>query len=163
MHYLIDGNNLIGHSRDLSLADEGCRGQAISLVAAFCRQRGGKATIFFDGGPDAHVGEGGVSLGPVRALLAGKGVEADTRILQMIEGAGEASTFTVISSDRKIYGRARSAGLEALRIHEFNALLEVARRQSADGDERRAELKQKSRNLSRDEVEEWLRIFGEES
>jgi len=163
MHYLIDGNNLIGHSRDLSLADGDCRGQAISLVAAFCRQTGGRATIFFDGGPDTHVGEGGVSLGPVRAMLAGKGIEADTRILQLVEGAGGATVYTVVSSDRKIYGRARTAGLEALRIHEFIALLEDAVRRFAAGEERRAELKQKSRNLSREELEEWLDIFGEDS
>lgn len=162
MHYLIDGNNLIGHSRDLSLAHRDCRGEAMGKVAGFCRQTGGKATIFFDGGPDAHVGENGVSLGPVRALLAGKGVEADSRILQMIENAS-GLVFTVVSSDRKIYGRARSGGFEALRIHEFNILLETARRRAEAGEDRRAELEQKSRRLNHDELAEWLKIFGEES
>lgn len=163
MHYLVDGNNLIGHSRDLSLADGDCRGQAIRVMGEFCRRVGGRATVFFDGGPDTHVGEGGVFLGPVRALLAGKGIEADTRILELIERASNSSSCTVVSSDRKIYGRARSAGFAALRIHEFNALLGDARRRSSAGDELRAEMQQKSRDLSPEEVEEWLDIFGKDS
>lgn len=162
MHYLIDGNNLIGHSRDLTLSHQDCRGDAMIKVAVFCRQAGCRATIFFDGGPDTHVGEGGVSLGPVRALLAGKGVEADTRILRMIEQAAGV-VFTVVSSDRKIYGRARSAGLPALRIHEFNALLDTESRRVAQGEEQQAELEQKSRSLSREELAEWLEIFGKDS
>jgi hypothetical protein len=163
MHYLVDGNNLIGHSRGLSLADGDCRGQAIRVVGDFCRRIGGRATIYFDGGPDTHVGEGGVFLGTVRALLAGKGIEADTRILQLIEGAANTTACTVVSSDRKIYGRARSAGFAALRIHEFNALIGDAERRAAEGDELKAELRQKSRDLSPEEVEEWLDIFGENS
>ncbi len=162
MHYLIDGNNLIGHSRDMSLTCRDSRGEAITRVADFCRQTSGRATIFFDGGPDAHVGENGVSLGPVRALLAGKGVEADTRILSMIERAA-GRVFTVVSSDREIYGRARSAGFEALRIHEFNAFLEAARRKTKAGKDRRDELAQKSRRLRQEELAEWLEIFGEDS
>jgi hypothetical protein len=162
MHYLIDGNNLIGHSRDLSLSHEDCRGEAMGRVAAYCRRSGGRATIFFDGGPDAHVGERGVSLGPVLALLAGKGVEADSRILRMIERAA-GTVFTVVSSDRRIYGRARSAGLPALRIHEFNALLDTHRRRQAEGDDRRIELERKSRRLSPGELAEWLEIFDENS
>ena len=163
MHYLIDGNNLIGHHRDLSLADGDCRGQAISLVAGFCRGTGGRATIFFDGGPDTNVGEGGVSLGAVRALLAGKGVEADTRILQLMDRAPGEDAYVVVSSDRKIYGRARSQGFRALRIHEFCAEMETAGRRSVAGDERRAELQEKSRHLPPEEVEEWLDIFGDDS
>ena len=134
----------------------------MSRVAGFCRSTGSRATIFFDGGPDRHVGEGGVSLGPVRALLAGKGVEADTRILEMIAGAGD-KQFTVVSPDRRIYGSARSAGLAALRIHEFNALLGAERRRAAAGEEQRAELEQKSRRISGAELDEWLEIFGDDS
>jgi hypothetical protein len=162
MRYLIDGNNLIGHSRDLSLSHPDCRGAAMIKVADFCRQTGGRATMFFDGGPDAHVGENGVSLGPVRALLAGKGVEADHRILRIIENAA-GRVFTVVSSDRKIYGCARSAGLGVLRIHEFCVLLEAARRRSEAGEDCRAELEQKSRRLRREEIDEWLEIFGDDS
>jgi len=162
MHYIIDGNNFIGHSPDLSLTAEDCRRDALLRVAAFCRRAGARATIFFDGGPDAHVGVSGVSLGPVRALLAGKGIEADTRILALVDG-GRGRVFTVVSSDRKIYGRARSAGCEALRVHEFNALLERARRQDLATEYRQAELDQKSRQLRDGELKEWLEIFGEDS
>lgn len=161
MHYIIDGNNLIGHTPDLSLGDEDCRGDALTRVAAFCRGSRSRATIFFDGGPDAHVGENGVSLGRVRALLAGKGVEADERILRMIdEAAGR--RFTVVSSDRRIYGRARSAGVEALRVHEFNALVGSVDRRRRGAEDRRSELELKSRRLKDGEVKEWLEIFGEE-
>ena len=162
MHYLIDGSNLIGHSRDLDLSDTDCRGQAMSKVADFCRQSGARATLFFDGGPDTHVGQRGVSLGAVRGLLAGKGVEADTRIMSMIERAA-GSLFTVVSSDRQIYGRARTAGLPALRIHEFNAQLDTERQRTEAGRDRQAELEQKSRSLGNDELAEWLEIFGEDS
>jgi len=162
MHYVIDGNNLIGHSPDLSLKDDHCRGEAMTRVAAFCRETGTRATIFFDGGPDAHVGENGVSLGAVRAMLAGKGVEADERILAMIDGAA-GRRFTVVSSDRRIYGRARSAGIEALRIHEFNVLIGASNRRRRAADDRHAELEQKSRRLEEGEVQEWLEIFGEDA
>ncbi len=163
MHYLIDGNNLIGHHRALSLSDANCRGQVIILVAGFCRGTGGRATIFFDGGPDPHVGEGGVSLGAVRALLAGKGVEADARILQLMDRAPGGDAYVVVSSDRKIYGRARSQGFRALRIHEFSAEMECTGRCTVANEEKKAELQQKSRRLDPEEVEEWLDIFGDDS
>jgi len=162
MHYLIDGNNLIGHSPDFSLEHPDCRGHVLGKMADFCRRSGSRATVWFDGGPDRRVGEGGVSLGSVRGLLAGKGVEADTRIIHAIEGAS-GTVFTVVSSDRKIYGRARSAGLPALRIHEFNAILDAERNSRDAGAEHQAEMEAKRRVPSAEEVDRWLEIFGEDS
>jgi hypothetical protein len=163
MRYLIDGNNLIGHSPDLSLDHPDCRGHALGKVAEFCRTSGARATIWFDGGPDRRVGERGVSLGPVRGLLAGKGVEADTRIIDEIERRKGGQAFTVVSSDRRIYGTARSAGLPALRIHEFNALLGAGRARQVEAEEQRAEMAAKRRVPSSEEVDRWLEIFGEDS
>lgn len=50
MPYLIDGNNLLGSWGGPS-TDNDRRGEVVRRVAAFCRAKGGRATIVFDGHP----------------------------------------------------------------------------------------------------------------
>jgi hypothetical protein len=156
----VDGNNLIGHTRELSLADPDCRRQALDRVALLCRASGSRALVVFDGGPDPHVGVQGLHLGPVQALLAGRGSDADRRILALMEQSAGQPGMTVVSSDRRLYGRARTLGLAALRIHEFNRLLAEVRGAERREAEERFELEEKSRSLEPGELEEWLRIFS---
>jgi len=159
MSYLIDGNNLIGHTKTMSLSDPACRQLAISRVAGFCHRTGAKATIVFDGGPDESLGENGLWLGPVTAFLAGRGFDADTRIVQILEKTRTVNQFTVVSSDRAIYGRARGLGFAALRIHEFNKEMINAEQAGRESLEKKHELTEKNRVLSGAEIDEWLKIF----
>lgn len=50
MPYLIDGNNLLGSWGGPAVSGDG-RMEVVRRVAAFCRARGAKATVVFDGAP----------------------------------------------------------------------------------------------------------------
>ena len=52
MPYIIDGNNLIGCSADISLQDPEARKKLMTLLKSFQETRKTKVTVFFDGEPD---------------------------------------------------------------------------------------------------------------
>ena len=47
--YLIDGNNLIGHTKSISYKDPQARQQVLNRIAKFLESRHRKATVIFDG------------------------------------------------------------------------------------------------------------------
>ena len=52
--YLIDGNNLIGHTKSISYRDPQARQQIVDRIANLLEFRRRKATIVFDGRSDAY-------------------------------------------------------------------------------------------------------------
>jgi predicted RNA-binding protein with PIN domain len=138
MPYLIDGNNLLG-SWGGPRAGEDRRGEVVRRVAAFCRARGARATVVFDGRPlrpefDRQ------ELGSVTVLAPEAGQDADTVILDLIRRAARPNELIVVSSDKALYSAARTHGAQVLRAHEWNALARGAaaarRRRTDDGDEK---------------------------
>ena len=53
MPYIIDGNNLIGSSRDISLDDKDAREKIVNLIRKFQESKNTKITVVFDGEPSA--------------------------------------------------------------------------------------------------------------
>ena len=49
MMYLIDGNNLIGHSRHLSLKDQNCRQNLIDFLIPLLNCKKRQTIVYFDG------------------------------------------------------------------------------------------------------------------
>src|SRR5688500_6927523 len=47
--YLIDGNNLIGHTKSISYKDPQARQRVLDRIAKFLESRRRKATVIFDG------------------------------------------------------------------------------------------------------------------
>jgi predicted RNA-binding protein with PIN domain len=153
MPYLIDGNNLLGSWK--RRADRGDpRGEVVRRVAAFCRRRGARALIVFDGQPlrDEWSQQ---DLGPVSIRTPPRGQDADTLIRQIVGQAGRPAEWIVVTSDKPLYSFARTAGASILRAHEWNALERRAPHGDAAGGPAANEKPERE-----DDIDGWLKRFG---
>ena len=150
MPYVIDGNNLLGSWGGPQGKDDR-RAEVVRRVAAFCRARGAKATLVFDGHPLRPDMEA-QDLGPLRLRVPPPGVDADTVIRELIDTAPRAAELVVVTSDKALYSYAKTAGASVLRAHEWNAL---ERRLVRPADSSAGEKPDKE-----EDVEGWLRRFG---
>ena len=152
MPYLFDGNNLLGSWGGPRDGDDR-RGEVVRRVAAFCRARGGRATVVFDGGPlrpDLAV----QNLGPLTIRVPPEGQDADTVIRELVERAENPRDFIVVTSDKALYSYVKTLGASVLRVHEWNRL----ETRVAPGRERAAEKSEKPERET--DVEGWLKRFG---
>jgi predicted RNA-binding protein with PIN domain len=118
--YLIDGNNLLGSWGGPALPGDG-RLEVVRRVAEFCRMRGARATIVFDGAP-LRTELGDQQLGHVSLRFPPEGADADSVIREIIDRARRPSELVVVSSDKALYSYARTRGASALRAREWTAL-----------------------------------------
>jgi predicted RNA-binding protein with PIN domain len=118
--YLIDGNNLLG-SWGGPAGDDDRRAEVVRRVAAFCRARGARATLVFDGHPLRPEMET-QDLGPLRLRVPPAGQDADTLIREIVDGTERAADLVVVTSDKALYSYAKTAGASVLRAHEWNAI-----------------------------------------
>lgn len=150
MPYLIDGNNLLGSWGGPSRGDDR-RADVVRRVAAFCRGRGARATVVFDGHPlrDDMAAQ---DLGPLSIRVPPPGTDADTVIRELVDRAPRPADLIVVTSDKALYSYAKTMGASVLRAHEWNALerkIDRARERPDGSDKPQRE----------DDVEGWLRRF----
>lgn len=117
--YLIDGNNLLG-SWGGSRNDDG-RAEVVRRVSAFCRTRGARALIVFDG-PSLRPDLAAQALGSVSLRVPPPGQDADGVIRRVIDDSAQPAELIVVSSDKAVYSYARHRGATGMRAHEWNAL-----------------------------------------
>lgn len=146
--YLIDGNNLIGHTKSISYKDPKARQQVLDRIAGFLESRRRSATVVFDG-----TAEPLRKTRWMRLVFSGPGRTADDLIRGQVEGTRSRKDLCVVSSDNGVYGYARSCGVDALKCHEFNRLL---------NDELVAGVETEKRDIPAENIEHWMRYFGEE-
>jgi predicted RNA-binding protein with PIN domain len=151
MPYLIDGHNVIpklGLRLD-SIDDEL---ELISILQEFCRLTRKRIEVFFDGAPTPHAGTR--KFGPVTAHFVRLGTTADNAIRNRVKGLGKgARNWTVVSSDRQVQAEARAAQAEVVSSDSFASLLKQAHTSASKP--------RTERKLSEEEVEDWLKQFGE--
>jgi len=148
--YLIDGNNLLGSWGGPKDGNDR-RSEVVRRVAAFCRARGAKATLVFDGHP-LRPDMATQNLGPLSLRVPPMGEDADTVIRELLDRAPRAADYVVVTSDKALYSYARTLGAQVLRAHEWNAI--ERRLPTAPGAPEKPERE--------DDVEGWLRRFGGE-
>ena len=148
MPYLIDGNNLLGSWGGPRGGDG--RAEVVRRVASFCRARGARATIVFDG----HALRNDMdtqTLGPVTIRVPPDGHDADDVIRAIVEHAPHASDLIVVTSDKALYSYAKTLGASILRAHEWNALERRVTPAAAE----------KGEKPDREtDVDGWLKRFG---
>jgi len=82
------------------------------------------------------------------------GTTADTAIRNRVKSLGKsAKNWTVVSSDRQVQVEARAAQAEVVSSDSFASLLKRARNAASKPTD--------ERKLSNQEVEAWLKLFGE--
>jgi predicted RNA-binding protein with PIN domain len=151
MPYVVDGNNLLGSWGGPQAGDDR-RAEVVRRLAAFCRAKGVRATVVFDGHPlrDDMAAQ---DLGPLSLRVPPPGEDADTVIRRMVEMSARPSELTVVTSDKALYSYVKTLGASVLRAHEWNAL---ERRGSPDRGAAAADEKPQRE----DDVEGWLKRFG---
>jgi predicted RNA-binding protein with PIN domain len=125
MPYLVDGNNLLGSWKGARANDDG-RAEVVRRVAAFCRARGARAIIVFDGAP-LRADLDRQTLGAVEIRTPPRGKDADSMIREIVDRPDAAKEIIVVTSDRPLYSYAKTRGASVLRAHEWNALESQAR------------------------------------
>ena len=156
MPYLIDGNNLLGSWGGPRAGDDR-RGEVLRRVVAFCRARGARATLVFDGGPLRPDLEAQV-IGAVALRVPPPGRDADSVIRDLVDRAARPSELIVVTSDKPLYSYCRTRGAQVLRAHEWNALERAPGAAPSPAAGRSAGPAEKPSH-ERD-VEGWLRRFG---
>ncbi|HET7291967.1 MAG TPA: NYN domain-containing protein [Vicinamibacteria bacterium] len=149
---MIDGNNLLGSWGGPRSGDDR-RAEAVRRVAAFCRARGARATLVFDGAP-LRPELALQDLGPLTLRVPEPGEDADTLIRRIVERAERPAELIVVTSDKALYSYVKTLGASVLRAHEWNAIERRLPRAAAAASEKPER---------EDDVEGWLRRFqGEE-
>jgi predicted RNA-binding protein with PIN domain len=151
MPYLIDGHNLIpklGLRLD-SIDDEM---ELIGILQEFCRLERKQLEVFFDGAPTPNAGTR--KLGTVTVHFVRLGTTADNAIRNRIKVLGKsAKNWTVVSSDRQVQAEARAAQAQVVSSDSFAKQLKQARTSASKPTQ--------ERKLTNQEVEDWLKLFGE--
>jgi len=153
MPYIIDGHNLIPKVPGLSLEDLDDEQQLVNLLQDFCRVKQKKVEVFFDNAPAGS--SGARTFGCVVARFIRQGRTADQAILEKLRRLeGEARNWTVVSSDREVRNSARSVRAKSMRVEEF------AQELTALAADRSQQIQELDKDLSTQEVDEWLELFG---
>jgi predicted RNA-binding protein with PIN domain len=148
MPYVVDGNNLLG-SWGGPRGEDG-RSEVVRRVAAFCRARGARATVVFDGQPlRADMSE--QTLGPLTLRVPPEGRDADDVIRDIVDHAEQPRDLIVVTSDKALYSYVKTRGASVLRAHEWNALERRVTPAAKDGAEKPER---------ETDVEGWLKRFG---
>jgi predicted RNA-binding protein with PIN domain len=152
--YLIDGNNLLGSWGGPAVPGDG-RMEVVRRVAAFCRAKGARAVLVFDGAPFRPDLEG-QQLGAVSLRFPPQGGDADSVIREAIDRSARPGELVVVTSDKPVYSYARTRGAQVLRAHEWNALARGAKPRTAKGQPRGEKPERET------DVEGWLKRFSRE-
>ncbi len=151
MPYLIDGHNVIGQTRGLSLEDPDDEAKLAALVRRFCAHYKRRATLIFDGGLPGGVSP--MSNADVTVVFASdRHTTADDLLLNRIRDERHPRGLIVVTSDRKIANAARERRMTVVASAEFGRLL-----LKAGGAARAASAK--VTGLGREEVAEWEAVF----
>ncbi len=152
MKLLIDGHNLIGQMRSISLADPDDEVHLVARLQRYASRTGRQITVVFDGGAPAGW----------QPFPAGKRLQvrfapacqtADELIIRQINRIRDRSGWLIVSSDRQILAAAAGHGVRTQSAAEFAAELEADPPASAVPDARETP-------PTRAEVEAWLREFA---
>ncbi len=152
MPLLIDGHNLIGQMKDLSLADPDDESQLLQRLAAYRHRHRVEITVVFDPSPGGGIGlEQEERRAGIRVIYARPGQRADEVICRLVRRDRNPRGLTVISSDRAVQAEVRYHGARVIPAHEFARRLRPPRRPLP---------RSKEQPPSPTEVEAWLQIFA---
>jgi len=152
--YLIDGNNLLGSWGGPAVPGDG-RAEVLRRVAGFCRAKGARAVLVFDGAP-FRPDLGGQELGAVSLRFPSAGRDADSLIRDLVDAARNPGELVVVTSDKALYSYARTRGARVLRAHEWNALARGVTPRTPRG------MPKGDKPEHETDIEGWLKRFGRE-
>ena len=151
MPYLIDGHNLIGKIPSLNLDDLDDEKELIQMLQRYCQEMGKDAEVYFDHSASGHARA--QVHGRVTARFVRSGETADQAMARHLKRLGNAAAnWTVVSSDREVLSAAKRSRARVLSSENFSQEL-LAENTSAGS--------AVSPAISNDEIDDWLKLFGE--
>ena len=154
MPYLVDGHNLIPKS-GIRLDSPEDELELVEALQEFARRKQRNIEVYFDGAPPGSAG--GRRFGRVTAYFVQATSTADAAIKARLGSlAGAARNWIVVSSDHAVQDAARAAHAGSLSSGEFAGMLRAA---GPLGKGDTSEGSRDGRKLTREEVEDWLRLF----
>lgn len=156
MPYLVDGHNLIGQLPDIDLSDPHDEAKLVLKLRRFAARVNKQITVVFDNGIPAGF-DRSLSNGPVRVRFSSSRSTADDILKKMIRSQGNASGWTIITSDSEVRRIAMQCGMNVITSHQFARDLTNSLRKAPPSEEA---AKQNPR-LTPQEIDEWLSIFGD--
>lgn len=138
---------------NLRLDDLDDEKKLIQILQKFCSANQKEADVYFD---QSSTGQGKARVhGRVTARYVGTHEEADQAIARHLKRLGkEAGNWTVISSDRQVQAAAKRARARVVSSEIFS--------QKLTGDAGAGNAGGEDAALNKDEVDEWMELFGGE-
>ena len=158
MPYIIDGNNLIGASPDISLKDADARKKILHLILKFQENKNNNIIVVFDGEPDYSLQPGEMSK-KFTVSFPQYGSSADDEIKKILKGYNNCRDVILVTSDRELKSFAKDEGVRIINSIEF--YYELKRVYRLNG-KKEAKQKRIQTELSPSEVDSWLKIFNQE-
>jgi len=153
MPYLVDGHNLIPHIPGLSLQDMDDEEKLLNLLADFARSEQVAIEVYFDRAAAGHVGTR--VAGRLKAIFVSTHTIADDQIIKRIHSlGGSVKNWTMVTSDRRIQAEAKRVRASLLDSETFARQMLTRLANSPNH-------AIPDPTPSTSEVEEWLKIFGE--
>jgi predicted RNA-binding protein with PIN domain len=155
MPYIIDGNNLIGSSPDISLEDTDARSKVINIVRKFQQNKNNNVILVFDGEP-----ENGTHCQTITTkftvVYPRYGNSADDEIMRTLNSYSYFKDVILVTSDRDLKLFARKKGAKTINSIEFH--FELKRFNRIVGKKEDTQKRIETR-LSKNEVDQWLEVF----
>ena len=148
MRYIIDGYNLIGKVKSLSLSDP----QKEEKLITWLKHNNSKITdtflIVFDGKnpmlPNGHT----YMVGRYKLKFTSDCESADDYIIRSIRGITQKMGVVIVSSDNQIIKMAKTERVGYMRSEDFIGFIRGSRQDKVD------------KPLKEDEVDYWIKRFG---
>jgi predicted RNA-binding protein with PIN domain len=135
---------------------ESARKQLEQDVELYCRTGEIEVTIVYDSKRFPNAFADFIDVQQPVIVFTSIAQEADDYIIEAAEEIASAGT-TIVSNDSKVRAGASQAGCATMSAQKF---IQLVRKKSAGRPGKRPE-KYRKGSLSRDEVDEWLNLFGQ--
>jgi len=150
MPMVIDGHNLIGKMKGISLADPNDEEKLVKLLAQHLHDSRQKVIVVFDKGSDADLMPN--HNGPrLRVIFAPPESSADALIMDMIRRDPNPRGLTIVSSDNEIRRCARSRRAHLMSSEDLAQELESCPHHHRP--------RVRTRDFGKIDVDEWLEYF----
>lgn len=155
MPFIIDGNNLIGSSPDISLDDPNSRKKLILLIKKFQENKNNNILVVFDGEPIGNLHIQPIS-NKLTVMFPKYGSSADEEIKKLLDSYNDFRDVMLVSSDRELKSFAKKKGAKVVNSIEF--YFELKRLSHFFGKKEESQ-KRINLKLTKNEIDRWLKIF----
>ncbi len=155
MPCIIDGNNLIGSSPDLSIEDPDVRLQLLQAVIKYQKVKKNNIVLVFDGEPEDKILKH-ADARKISVIFSGKNIKASDKIRELVDGYSSCKDTVVITSDRELKTHSRKKGAKSINSIEFYYKLKRFSRNSEKFEEKQKRIEVE---VSDNEVDDWMKIF----